>query len=79
VAPAGGEHLRAGAVFGGEKRDDVAENAVGEDADPIGEALFQPLLLRSGEHPHGDGGARRRRRRGGRSGRRGCDTPTPGF
>jgi len=47
AAPAGGEHLRAGAGFGGEEGDDVAEDAVGEAADPVGEALFQPPLLRS--------------------------------
>ena len=46
VAPAGGEHLRAGAVVGREKGDDVAEDAVREVADPVGQELFlfQPPL-----------------------------------
>ena len=60
VAPAGGEQLRTGAVFGGEKGHDVSEDAIGEAADPVGEEifLFQPPLLGSGDHPHGrDGGA----------------------
>ena len=54
MAPAGGEHLRAGAFFGGEKGDDVDEDVVGEAADTVPEALLlQPPLLGSRDHPHG--------------------------
>ena len=35
-APPGGERLRARAILGGEERDDVAEDLVGEKADQIG-------------------------------------------
>ena len=35
-APPGGERLSARAVLGGEERDDVAEDLVGEKADQIG-------------------------------------------
>jgi hypothetical protein len=57
VALAGGEHLRAGAVVGREKGDDVAEDAVREAAD----AVFIFLLfflqssppLGSGDHRNG--------------------------
>ena len=61
VAPAGGQHLRAGAVVGREEGDDVAENAVREAADAV-EALFIFLFLfflqsspplGSGDHRHG--------------------------
>jgi hypothetical protein len=58
VAPAGGQHLRAGAVVGREEGDDVAENAVREAADAV-EALFMFLFflqsspLGSGDHHHG--------------------------
>ena len=53
-------HLRfstitQGSDVGGEKGDDVAEDAIGEAADPVGESLllFQPPLLGSGDHSHG--------------------------
>jgi hypothetical protein len=45
VALAGGEDLSAGAVFGGEEGDDVAEDAVRKVADPVSEALFLFLAL----------------------------------
>jgi hypothetical protein len=35
VAPPGGEDLGTGAFLGGEKRDDVAEDDVGEVADAV--------------------------------------------
>ena len=52
------EDLGAGAVFGGEEGDDVAEDVVRKAADPVGDGealflLFQPPLLGSREHPHG--------------------------
>jgi len=57
VAPHGGEHLRAGAVFGGEKGHNVNEDVVREAADTVGKALalflFLPPPLGSGDHPHG--------------------------
>jgi hypothetical protein len=57
VAPAGGEHLRAGAVVGREKGDDVAKNAVREAADAV--SIFLLFFLQSspplgsGDHRHG--------------------------
>ncbi|CAO2186700.1 unnamed protein product [Urochloa humidicola] len=59
-APAGGEDLRAGAVLGGEKGDDVAEDAVGEVADAVDELFhFIPLAKPSPPPPLGSGGHRR--------------------
>jgi hypothetical protein len=36
VAPLGSEDLGAGAFLGGEERDDLAEDSVGEGADAVG-------------------------------------------
>lgn len=56
VAPAGGEDLRAAAVSGGEKGDDVADDGVREAADLVLEALFiffqSSPPLGSGDHRH---------------------------
>jgi hypothetical protein len=51
VAPPGGEDLRAGAVFGGEKGHNVAEDVVGEAADPVD--LSRSPFLGSREDTHG--------------------------
>lgn len=58
-------HLRfstitQGSEVGGVKGDDVAEDAIGEVADPVGEALLllQSPLFGPGDHPHGHGAAR---------------------
>ena len=66
MAPPGGEQLRAGAVFGGEKGHDVAQDAIGEAADPVNLSRFHFLCCR--EDPHG--GAARRPVAVGVSGRR---------
>jgi hypothetical protein len=65
MALAGGEDLRAGAVFGGEKGDDVAEDVVGEAADLVN--LSRSPFLGSREDPHG-GAARRGMAAGGGGG-----------
>lgn len=46
VPPLGGEGLGAGPVLGGEERDDVAENAVGEVADQVGPFSGLAVLAR---------------------------------
>jgi hypothetical protein len=67
VAPAGGEHLRAGAGSGGKEGHDFTEDVVGEAADPVGEALFlvqsPPLRPRNDSNAHGGACAVNGRRR----------------